>query len=219
MIRILIVEDDWAAREGLKERLADEPDLEVVGTAQNAQEALEQLALWQPDVVILDYKLQGKFSGVEVAKEIRACGWPTRVLAHSAYVEAEKVQAMLEAGAVGYYVKGESTYIEMVTAIRTVDEGLPWFSISLREDALNRLRVIEEEEEEEEEEGKLTSRQTEILLLVEKGLSNKEIALALGRKKRTIDFHLERIFKRLGVHNRLLACQVAREKGWLKELR
>ncbi len=211
MIQILIVEDDWAAREGLRERLADEPDFEVVDTAQNAQEALEKLAHWQPDVVILDCKLQGEFSGVEVAKEIRACGWPTHVLANSAYAEAEKVQDMLEAGALGYYVKGESTYVEMVTAIRAVYGGLPWFSPSLRQGFLNRRRITEEEEE-----GKLTLRQTEVLLLVEKGLSNKEVALALGGAKRTIDFHLERVFKRLGVHNRLMACQVAREKGWLR---
>ncbi|GAB4579157.1 MAG: hypothetical protein Fur0022_18950 [Anaerolineales bacterium] len=146
---------------------------------------------------------------MEIAIEIRACGWPTRVLANSAYAGDEQVEAMLEAGALGYYVKGESTDIDMLTAIRTVHEGLPWFSISLRTGVLQQLRLQEEGLQ------KLSAREVEVLRLVEKGLRNKQIAVVLGRSLKTVKAHLEHVFAKLRVSSRTEACRVAREKGWL----
>ncbi len=215
MIRILIVEDDWNAREGLKERFADESDFEVVGTAQTEAEALELLETYQPDVVVLDIRLHGKDSGPKIADEIQTRGWPTRILVYSAHDAPKVVEAMLNKGALGYYVKdGRNTVKDMLTAVRTVARGECWFGNGLEAWMASRLRAKEEEEEEEEE--GLSSRGMEILQMIALGKSDQEIALALGLSQRTVESHVYRILKKMDARNRTHAVAIAMEKGWIK---
>ncbi len=213
MIRILIVEDDWASREGLREYLGDVADFEVVGAAQDGREALDLLAIHEPDMVVLDVKLPGPLSGLEIAEEIKARGWSTRVLGYSAYVDYQTVEAMIRAGALGYYVKGGvNTLADMVCAVRKVAAGEFWMGKGLDEWMAQKLHKAEEEEEEG-----LTPRQFEVLQLIAAGKTNQEIAVILNISLHTINTHVEHIFKKLGVNNRTEAALLASEKGWLKQ--
>ncbi|GAB4578503.1 MAG: response regulator transcription factor [Anaerolineales bacterium] len=210
MIRILIVEDDWAAREGLCDYLGDVADFEVVGVAQNGQDALDLLAIHEPDVVVLDVRLPGTLSGLKIAEEIQARGWPTRVLAFSAYADVETVEALLRAGALGYYVKGGvNSQVDMVGAVRTVAAGEFWMGKGLDEWMAKKLHKAKE--------AGLTPRQLDVLQLLAAGKTNQEMAVILDLSLHTINTHVENIFKRLGVNNRTEAALLAREKGWLKQ--
>ena len=204
---ILIVDDAHFAAEGMREYFEDFPDLEVIGIARTGEAALELLEALQPDVVVLDYKLPDELSGPEVAAEIQARGWPVRVLAFSAFDTPEVVEEMIEAGARGYFLKGDDPK-NMLAAVRAVAAGNVWFSQSIGEWVFNKLR--------DREEGKLTPRQVEIMELVAMGMTNQHIALTLEVKKRTIDFQMERILRKLGADNRTEACTIARKKGWLR---
>ncbi|GAB4578773.1 MAG: response regulator transcription factor [Anaerolineales bacterium] len=213
MIRILIVEDDWNAREGLKERFADESDFEVVGTAQTEEEALELLENHQPDVVVLDIRLHGEESGPKIADEIQMRSWPTRILVYSAHDAPEMVDTMLNKGAMGYYVKdGRNTVKDMLTAVRTVARGERWFGNGLEAWMASKLRAKEEDDEDEE----VTPYQMDILQMVAEGKTNKEIALAFDVDPRTVESHIYRICKKIGANNRTHAVVMAMEKGWIK---
>lgn len=208
MIRILIVEDDWNAREGLKERFADESDFEVVGTAQTEEEALELLESYRPDVVILDVRLHGEESGPKIAEESQMRGWPTRILVYSAYDAPDIVEAMLEAGALGYYVKdGRNTLHDMLTAVRTVAAGQRWMGKGLEAWMMYKLHAKEEA---------LSPHQKDILERVAQGQSDQEIALALELSARTVESHIHRILRKMDARNRTHAVALAMEMGWIK---
>lgn len=125
----------------------------------------------------------------------------------------EQVLSLLRAGAHGYFLQGDAKE-NMEAAIRAVVRRELWVSAKIAGQLFVHL-MSEEEEEEEEGLKKLSVREVEILQLVEKAMSNKAIAVILNVKIRTVKAHLEHIFKKLGVSNRMAACHLAREKGWL----
>jgi len=209
MMQLLVVDGDCFTAAGLREFLASVPDFEVGECVNSDQEAL--VLMHPPDVVVVGHPLPdmpvAQFMG-EMAERSR----PTRSLVMGVSEDLEETLILLRAGAHGYFLRGD-TRENMAAAIRAVARREPWFSHKIAAQFFARLNAKEEEE------GKLTARQVEILQLVEKGMSNKAIALILHRKLRTVKSHLEHIFKELGVSNRTEACRVAREKGWLKQTR
>jgi len=207
MIRLCLVDSDPFAAAGLWEFLAGIPDFEVEEVLGSGQEAL---ALPKPPEVLivgfLPEQTQGSF-----VETLAARHWPVRILVKGETEQIEEVLALLKAGAHGYFLRGDSKE-NMEAAIRAVIRREPWFSPKI---AMHLLARLDAEEEEEEEEGQLTVREREVLQMVEKGMSNQMIALLLNRRLRTVKAHLEHIFRKLGVNNRMTACLVAREKGWL----
>lgn len=126
-----------------------------------------------------------------------------RVLVFSAHSEAELVEQMLAAGADGYYVKGDRGGPENIaTAVQSVARGERWLSPLL----VGRFAPPDE---------MLTARQMEILRLAAQGQTNRQIALSMDLSRRTVESHMERIIKRLGVQSRTEACMLARKKGWI----
>jgi DNA-binding NarL/FixJ family response regulator len=202
MIWVLIVEDDHFAAEGLRERFADEPDLKVVGIAKNGKTALEIMAALQPDVLVLDCKLPD-ISGPEVVAEIDARGWHTHVLAFSAYDNPEMIEAMIKAGALGYFVKGDKPE-HMIAAVRAVAQGETWFSQSIGKWVYGKLSEIG-----------LTPRQKEILWLVEEGMTDQQIAQTMQVSEKVVEANIVRILKKLYTNNRTQAVSFAKDRGWL----
>jgi DNA-binding NarL/FixJ family response regulator len=179
------------------------PDVEMVGEASDGKEALTLIEALRPDVAVLDCEMPG-LAGVEAAQEIRRRGWPTRVLALSAYDSERYVRGMLEAGAVGYLLKDEAPGV-IVEAVRGAARGQGYFSPAVAAKVAAWARG--------ERPGGLTEREMEVLRLVAEGLSNKEIAQSLGVTARTVDFHIGNILRKLEVASRLEAAVWAREQG------
>jgi len=142
--------------------------------------------------------------GTEVAQEIRRRGLPVRVLALSAYDDERYLQGMLEAGAVGYLLKDEAPEV-IVQAIRKAARGELYLStpvaLEVAEGRMGRGP------------GGLTPREVDVLRLVARGLTNKEITARLGVKERTVEFHLTNILRKLGTASRVEAAVWAKERG------
>lgn len=202
-IRVLLADDHPALRLGLRVLLERAPDVELVGEAENGEEALALIETLQPDVVILDCELPG-LEGVEVAQEIRRRNLPSRVLALSAYDNEHYVRGMLDAGAVSYLLKDEAPKM-IVTAVQATARGEGHFSSAVVTKVAAWVRG--------ERPSKLTERELEVLRLVAEGLCNKEIAHRLKVKRRTVEFHLGNILKKLGVASRVEAAMWAKEQG------
>jgi DNA-binding NarL/FixJ family response regulator len=175
----------------------------VVGEAEGGEEILALIEALVPDVAVLDCKLPG-LSGPEIAAAIRNKGLPVRVLMLSAYTDDAYVYGALEAGAVGYLLKEEAPET-IVAAVRAAVRGEGYFSPPVASKVAAWARG--------ERPGGLTEREVEVLQLMAKGLSNKEIAQTLSVTVRTVDFHVSNILKKLEVTSRVEAAVWAKEQG------
>ncbi|MDA8189392.1 MAG: response regulator transcription factor [Dehalococcoidales bacterium] len=204
-IRVLLADDHPALRVGLRVLLEQASDVEVVGDAGDGREALDRIEELRPDVAVLDCQLP-EIQGTEVAAEIRRRGLATRVLALSAYRDEKYVRGMMKAGAVGYLLKDEAPRV-IVAAVQAAARGESWFSPEVA------AKVAAWQRGELSEQPDLTEREMEVLQLVAKGKSNKEIAYALNVTERTIEFHVGNILSKLGVASRVEAAMWARDRG------
>lgn len=206
-IRVLLADDHPALRVGLRVLLEQTPDVFVVGEAGDGKEALVQIESLAPDIVVLDCALPG-MEGTAVAAEIRRRGWPTRVLAFSAYADEKYVRGMIEAGAVGYLLKDEAPGM-IVAAVQAAARGEGWFSPAVAAQVAAWARG----EKAAPPGAELTERELEVLRLVAAGKSNKEIARALKVADRTVGFHVSNVLRKLGVASRVEAAVLAKERG------
>lgn len=205
-IRVFLVDDHPTLRIGLRALLGQALDIVVVGEANNGQEALRQLEILQPDVVVLDYKLSD-MEGMELACWIRRRGLPIRVLVLSSYDEDRYLAQMWSAGAMGYLPKEETPWA-IVAAVRAAAKGWSLWTPS-------QLARIERWREEVEQRWRtLTEREREVLRLMVTGKSNKEIARALGITERTVEFHVGNLLSKLGAGSRVEAVIWAKAHGW-----
>ncbi|MDY7041962.1 MAG: response regulator transcription factor [Chloroflexota bacterium] len=203
VIRVLLADDHPTLRVGLRALLDQAPDVEVVGEAEDGKEALALIEALQPDVVVLDCQLPG-MSGPQVAAEIKRRGLPIKVLALSSYSDDRYVRGMMEAGAVGYLLKSEAPEA-IVEAVQTAVRGEGYFSLPVAAKIAAWARG--------EWPGGLTEREMEVLRLMAEGLSNKEIAQKLQVTRRTVEFHVSNILKKLGAASRVEAAMWAKEQG------
>jgi DNA-binding NarL/FixJ family response regulator len=202
-IRVVLVDDHPALRLGLKVLLERAPDVELVGEAEEGQEALVLVEALRPDVVVLDCELPG-MGGIEVAQEIRQRDWAVHVVALSAYDSDRYVRGMLEAGAKGYLLKEEAPET-VVNAVRAVAQGDEWYSHQVMSKVMAWAKG--------EHPGGLTEREIEVLRLVAAGLSNKEIAYKLEVTERTAQFHVSNILQKLDAVSRVEAAVWAKDHG------
>ena len=202
-IRVLLADDHPALRLGLRVLLERAPDVELVGEAEDGEEALALIEKLQPDVVVLDCELP-EMEGVEVAQEIRRRDLPVRVLALSSYDDERYVRGMLDAGAVGYLLKDEAPQA-IVAAVRAAARGEGYFSPAVAAKVTAWSRG--------ERPGGLTEREVEVLTLVAEGLPNKQIASQLQVAERTVNFHVSNILHKLGAASRVEATVWAKEQG------
>ncbi len=204
-IRVVLADDHPTMRMGLRVLLDQAPGIEVVGEAQEGEEALALIEALRPDVAVLDCLLPG-MGGAEVAAEVWRRGLPVRVLALSAYDDDRYVWGMLEAGAVGYLLKEEAPGV-IVAAVRGAARGEGYFSARVA------AKVAAWARGERPPRPPLTERELEVLCLLAEGLSNKEIAGRLHVAERTVAFHVSNILKKLGVTSRIEAALWAKDWG------
>ena len=211
-IKIMLAEDHVLVRQGTKEMLDRETDMEVVAEAGDGEEAVRLATTQELDIVIMDIALP-KLNGIEATKQIKEISPGTAILVLTAYDDDEYVFALLEAGAAGYLLKDISTD-KLVEAIRAVQAGESILHPAIARKVVNRFSQGVEEPDEAPFE-QLTEREIEVLQLAGKGITNREIADQLSISHRTVQAHLSHIFSKLGVGSRTEAVVYALRKGLL----
>jgi DNA-binding NarL/FixJ family response regulator len=209
-ITILITDDHPAFREGLCRLFQDESDFQVVGTAEDGEQAVRLTKELSPSVVVLDFAMP-KLNGVEATKQIKACCPNARILIVSAHNIEAYMLAALRSGAAGYILK-TAPLSEIVNAIRLVHSGGGVFDLKAGNRMLSRVGLQAEDGRRREH---LHARELEVLKLVAKGMGNKEIAKQLVISERTVHTHLINVFRKLEVGSRTEAVLYALREGWL----
>ena len=198
MIEVLIVSDVRLYRDGLAEMVARDGVMEVVGTAADAREALAAAAALSPAVVIINVAMR---DGIPLARAIGASRSDVKVVALAVPDDEHDVIAWAEAGATGF-VTAEQSLADLLEAIKGAARGelacTPWLAGVL----LRRVSALAEEVPHHEGPSTLTSREFEIADLIERGLSNKQIASTLFIEVTTVKNHVHRILEKLGIHRR-----------------
>ena len=214
-IRILLVDDQRLMREGLRILLELEPDLEIVGEAENGEAALDIYATLEPDVVLMDVRMPG-MDGVEATWRLRE-RWPgARVIILTTFDDDEYVFEGLRAGAQGYLLKDVSGH-DLAEAVRTVAAGGALIEPSVaRKVVAEFARVAPPVRQADSGLAEpLSEREREILHLLAQGLSNREIAIRLSLAQGTVKNYVTTILQKLGVRDRTQAALRARELGLL----
>lgn len=212
-IRILIADDHAVFRQGTRKLLEQEPDMEVVAEAGDGEEAARLAGEVNPDVTIIDVAMPN-VDGIEATRRIKSASPDMAVLVLSAYDDDEFIFGLMEAGAAGYLLKSIHSR-ELIAAIRAVREGEAVLHPSIARKVLNRFVPSSALTGKKEAAGPLTERETRILKLMTRGLSNKEIAAELELSVRTVHGHLAQIFSKLKVNSRLEAVMRALKEGWV----
>ena len=209
-IRIVIVEDHRIFREGLRLILNGEESFEIVGEAANGIQAIDVISGLKPDVVLLDITMP-ELSGIDTIPLIIQKSPGTKVLMLTASKEETKIFKSLKAGARGYLTKN-ATILELIKAIKVVNKGQLWIERKLFTSYFNGGIASDISREGRQE--KLTPREQDVLHLLIKGLTNKEIADDLFISEKTVKSHLNKIFKKLNVSRRLGAILTAIKLGF-----
>lgn len=199
-------------REGTRELVQREPDMEVVAEADDGEEAVQLAGKLQPDVVIMDIALP-KLNGIEATKQIKALYPATAVLILTAYDNDQYIFALLEAGAAGYLLKTVRGH-ELIDAIRAVSVGESVLHPKIARKVLSRFMPLATKPSEERVTELLSERELEVLKLAAKGMSNKDIAEQLFLSVRTVQSHLANIFTKLDVGSRTEAILCGLRRGW-----
>jgi DNA-binding NarL/FixJ family response regulator len=217
-LKVMVVDDHPMWRDGVARDLT-EAGLEVVATASTGTEALTRARATRPEVVVLDLQIPAP-TGVEVTAELVRDDPAVRVLILSASGEQDDVLQAVKAGATGYLVKSASRD-ELLTAVRRVAEGDTVFTPGLAGLVLGEYRRLSETPaaaSSDPDAPRLTERETEVLRLVAKGLSYKQIAERLFLSHRTVQNHVQNTLRKLQLHNRVQLVRYAIEQGLDEEL-
>jgi two-component system, NarL family, response regulator NreC len=212
--RLLLVDDHAVVRSGLRMLLGNEDDVEIIGEAGTAAEALASAADLKPDVILMDIGLPDK-SGIEATREIKAQFPKVAIVALTIHEDEEYFFKMLEAGASGYVPK-RAAPDELLTAIRAAAHGEVYLYPSMAK-LLVRDYLVSEPADKERPAGKdLTDREQEVLTHLAEGESNEEIAKALVISPKTVARHRENIMHKLNLHSRAELVRYAIRKGIIK---
>ncbi len=211
MIRVAIVDDHEIVREGLRTILRTEPDFDVVAESGSADDIVDLTERAQPDVVLLDARLPG-LSGPEACRLLADSHPQAAVVIVSTYSDDELVDRCIEAGAKGYLVKDIEVF-SLKESIRAVHRGEGAMSPVVAARVFGRLRVAPASPPSSG--AQLSRSQREILRLVAEGCTNREIASRVYLSENTVKSHVQEIFRKLEVHNRVEAALRATREGWL----
>jgi two-component system, NarL family, response regulator LiaR len=213
-LRILLADDHALVREGTRQILEREPDMEVVAEANDGQETVFLVERERPDVAIVDISMP-VMNGIEATKGIKRVSPQTAVLVLTAYDDDQYVFAILEAGAAGYLLKNARSSA-LIEAVRRVHEGESVLHPSIASKLVRRVRHEEASSSDQNAVDALTEREMDVLKLAAKGLSNREIADELIVSPRTVQSHMANIFGKLQVGSRTEAVMVGLRQGWIK---
>jgi DNA-binding NarL/FixJ family response regulator len=207
MIKVLLVDDQNLIRQGLKVLLELEPDLEVVGEAENGDMALKMVVELNPDVVLMDVRMP-ILDGVAATREIKIHFPNVKVLVLTTFDDDEYVQSALQNGAMGYLLK-DTPSEELAIAIRAVNKGYTQLGPGIVKKLMTQFSVSKNHQSSPPPPAnlvELTPREKEVLRLIATGDSNKEIAKKLYISEGTVKNHVTNILNRLGLRDRTQAA-------------
>jgi DNA-binding NarL/FixJ family response regulator len=212
VIRVLVADDHALMRSGLRGMLDAEPDIEVVGEAEDGATAVDEAIRLHPDVVIMDIRMP-RLDGIEATRRLMAQGDAPRVLVLTTFDLDEYVFEALRAGAGGFLLK-DAPPSQLTEAVRTVASGESLLAPALTKRLIERyVKLPPREAVRRERFGELTDRELEVLELLTRGLSNAEIGERLYLSEATVKTHVTRVLHKLGVRDRVQAVVLAYESG------
>ena len=208
-IRLLLVDDHAIVREGLRTLLGEVPDLDLVGEAADGPSAVATAAALQPDVILLDLMLPG-MNGIEVARRILARQPACRIIVLTSFADDQNVLDAIQAGAAGYLLK-DVLQTDLVQAIRQAAQGHP----VLHPEAQRKLveHLARPQPAANSELDQLTERERDVLALIARGLSNRQIADSLHITEGTVKGHVSNVLSKLHLQDRTQAALFAVRRG------
>ncbi|MFF7599041.1 response regulator [Streptomyces mirabilis] len=206
-ITLLVVDDHPVVRDGLRGMFESAPGFTVLGEAANGVEAVALTASLDPDVVLMDLRMPGG-NGVEAIAELTRRGARAKVLVLTTYDTDSDTLPAIEAGATGYLLK-DAPREELFTAVRAAAQGRTVLSPAVASRLVSAVRAPASTRD------SLSAREREVLALVAKGTSNREIARVLFISEATVKTHLTHLYAKLGVNDRAAAVAVAYDRGIL----
>ena len=212
--RLLLVDDHAVVRSGLRMLLSAESDVEIVGEASTARQALEATGVVKPDVILMDIGLPD-MSGIDATREIKTRFPDISIVALTIHEDEEYFFKMLEAGASGYVPKRAAPE-ELLTAIRAAAAGEVYLYPSLAKLLVNDFLTQDHPADEKANLDGLTDREHEVLTYLAEGANNEKIAAALVISPKTVERHRENIMRKLNMHSRSELVRYAIRKGIIK---
>ncbi|MER6299043.1 response regulator transcription factor [Kitasatospora sp. NPDC001539] len=209
-VRVFLLDDHEVVRRGVHDLLDGEPDLEVVGEAATAEQALVRVPALRPDVAVLDVRL-GDGDGVSVCRELRSRMPGLACLMLTSFDDEEALLDAVMAGAAGYVLK-QISGTDLVAAVRTVASGRSMLDPGAATRLLNRLRSDAEAAPAVTAGPGLTAREEDVLALIGEGLTNRQIGARLYLAEKTVKNHVSRLLAKLGVERRVQAALIATER-------
>jgi DNA-binding NarL/FixJ family response regulator len=212
MTRVLIADDDDLMRAGLVELLTADPEIEITGQASTGREAVEQARRLAPDVVLMDIRMPD-LDGIAATRELSQVAPGVRVLILTTFEQDDYIFGALRAGASGFLLK-RTRPEELIAAVHTVATGDSLLSPSVTRRVIDRMAQQPTPELAGHDKlDELTPREREVLELIARGLSNREIAEVLTLEESTVRTHVKRILAKLGLRDRVQAVIFAYETG------
>ena len=211
MQRIFIVEDHTLLRAGLRALLSQDPDVEIVGEADNGRDAIRAIGSLAPHLVLMDLSMPG-MNGIEAIQDIKRRNPKTRVLVLTIHKTDEYIHESLRAGADGYILK-DATHDELRVAIRSVLNGKTYLSPDISDKVIHGYLGTGKGDSISSTWDTLTHREREVLKLVAEGHPNKYIADYLCLSIKTVEKHRSNLMKKLDLHNASTLTSYAIEKG------
>ena len=210
-IRVMLADDHILMREGIRQLLEFDGSIEVVGEANNGEECLDILQMFKPQVLLLDINMPKK-SGIEVLEEIKKEKTDVKVLILTVHTEIEYLIKALDIGVDGFILK-DSESAELKRAIVAIVNGEKYIQPKLIPALKNRLIA---KDVYKDKIASMTNRELEVLIQVDNGLFNKEIATSLNISERTVKNHISNIFKKIDVSDRTQAAVFAIKNDIIK---
>ncbi len=204
MTRVLLVDDHAVVRQGLQLYLSNDPNLSIIGEAENGQEAISLAAQLEPDVIVMDI-LMPVLDGISAIKAIKSAQPNIEILALTSALEEHKVNGAIQAGAIGYLLK-DAKAADIREAIHAAARGEVRLSPVAQEKLLRDYKSPEMREH-------LTAREILTLQLLARGQSNAELAVELGVTEATVKTHVSRLLSKIGVNSRTQAALFALKEG------
>jgi two-component system, NarL family, response regulator LiaR len=214
IIHIIVADDHPVVRDGLVAMINTQPDFMVIGECDNGHQLIQLVQVLDPDVILLDLEMP-EMDGVEALKRLREIKPEMKVLVFTAYDTDERILGAVRAGAKGYLLKG-SPREDIFKAIRILSQGGSTLEPVVASKLLQYVTSDQPARPDNTQFTSLTGREMEVLHLLARGLTNKEIAAQLVVTERTVKFHVSSILRKLGAGNRTEAVHLAVNSGLIE---